>query len=85
LEDITPQLSEKQISELEAVIYMARETGEPQLAYNNQKLRLIVFPSGLMTKKEDDMDRYAYKRRVAEARLQEAGKRGGGMNPANRG
>lgn len=71
MEDIRPQLSEKQIDELKAVIYMARETGEPQLAYNNQKLRLIVFPSGLMTKKEDDMDRYAYKRR------QEAGERGG--------
>ena len=34
LDDIVFQLSDKQIEDLKSVIYMAKETGEPQLAFN---------------------------------------------------
>lgn len=61
LDDVVPQLSEKQIEDLKSVIYMAKETGEPQLAFNELGLKLMVFPSGLLTKKYGGMERYEHK------------------------
>ena len=72
MDDIAPQLSDKQIEDLKAVIYMAKETGEPQLAFNSLGLKLMVFLSGLLTKKYDDMEGYKYKMNIAEARKREA-------------
>lgn len=45
LKDIRPQLSELQIKELEHIIYMAKETNNPQRITN---LNIVVFPSGKM-------------------------------------
>ena len=71
LDDIVPQLSDKQIEDLKSVIYMAKETGEPQLAFNNLGLRLMVFPSGLLTRKYDSMEGYERKIKVVESRRKE--------------
>ena len=76
LDDIAPQLSNKQIEDLKSVIYMAKEIGEPQLAYTDDGLglKLMVFPSGLLTRKFGDMDGYEHRIDIAEMRRREASK-----------
>lgn len=47
LEDIKPQLNEKQIKEMEHLIYMAKELKEPQGVHIGVK-HMIIWPSGKM-------------------------------------
>ena len=59
LEDIKPQLTEKQIKELEHIIYMAKELKEqPQLVqFGEQGKKIIVYPSGKMQHYPEEPDK----------------------------
>jgi len=48
LDDIKSQLTQKQIMELEHVIYIANESDQPQFAFNDLSLKIVVWPNGLL-------------------------------------
>jgi len=49
MEDIKPQLSERQVDDLGHIVWMAKDTGEPQGAKcGKYGRRIAVFPSGMM-------------------------------------
>ena len=58
LDDIKPQLTEEQIKEVEHIIYMAKESKNPQqFQIGDYGKKIVVWPSGKMQTKTDYIEK----------------------------